>query len=61
MIDENVKKVPRRLVGCRGDGTFEPSGVVGELGTVYACMSSIELFVNNKSKLIIFYNIMHDL
>lgn len=61
MIDENVKKVPRRLVGCRGDGTFEPSGVVGELGTVYSCMSSIELFVNNKSKLIIFYNIMHDL
>lgn len=33
-MDENVKKVPRRLVGCRGDGTFEPSGVVGELGTI---------------------------
>ena len=32
-MDENVKKVPNRFVGCRGDSTFDPSGVVGELGT----------------------------
>ena len=44
-IDENVKKVPRRLVGCRGDGIFDPSGVVGELGTVYMSVYLIELFM----------------
>ena len=55
MIDENVKKVPRRLVGCRGDGTFEPSGVVGELGTVYACVFNRIVYANNNIIII-----MHD-
>ena len=32
-MEEKVRKVPRRLVGCRERGTLDPSGVVGVLGT----------------------------
>ena len=32
-MEEKVRNVPRRLVGCRERGNLEPSGVVGVLGT----------------------------
>ena len=49
-MDENVRKVPRRLVGCRGVGTFEPSGVVGELGTVCMCQLNRVMYANSAKK-----------